>query len=166
MTGADVALRPLRDDEDDFAARVYASTRQEELEPLPWTAEQKAAFLAQQFAAQSAHYAKHYGDASWDVIVVDGRRAGRLIVHRGESEVNVVDIALLPEFRARGVGTMLLRAIFAEADAAGLPVTVHAEHMNPARQLYQRLGFVPVEDLGVYLKLERRPPPGQAKIAS
>jgi ribosomal protein S18 acetylase RimI-like enzyme len=166
MTGADVALRPLGDDEDEFSARVYASTRQEELAPLPWTAEQKAAFLAQQFAAQSAHYAKHYCDASWDVITVDGRRAGRLIVHRGHAEINVVDIALLPEFRDRGVGTTLLRAILAEADAAELPVTVHAEHTNPARQLYQRLGFVPVEDLGVYLKLERRPQPGQAKIAS
>jgi ribosomal protein S18 acetylase RimI-like enzyme len=166
VTGARVALRPLRADEGDFSARVYASTRQEELAPLPWTAEQKAAFLAQQFGAQSAHYATHYADASWDVIVVDGLRAGRLIVHRGEAEVNVVDIALLPEYRGRGVGTMLLREIFADADAAGLPVTVHAEHMNPARRLYERLGFVPVEDLGVYLKLERRPEPGQAKIAS
>ena len=166
MTGGAVTLRPLRDDESDFSARVYAGTREQELAPLPWTAQQKAAFLAQQFAAQSVHYAEHYADASWDVIVVDGARAGRLIVHRGAAEINVVDIALLPAYRGRGVGTTLLRAIFAEADAAALPVTVHAEHMNPARRLYERLGFLPVEDLGVYLKLERRPQPDQAKIAS
>jgi ribosomal protein S18 acetylase RimI-like enzyme len=166
VTGAVVALRPVRDDDSDFSARVYASTRDQELAPLPWTADQKATFIAQQFAAQSIHYAKHYADASWDVIVIDGRRAGRLIVHRGDVEINVVDIALLPEYRGRGVGTTLLRAILSEADAAGLPVTVHVEHMNPARRLYERLGFVSVEDRGVYLKLERRPQPDQAKIAS
>ena len=166
MTGTAVTLRPVGDDDGDFSARVYASTREQELAPLPWTEEQKAAFLAQQFAAQSVHYAEHYADASWDVIVVDGQRAGRLIVHRGAVEINVVDIALLPEYRGRGVGTVLLRAIFDDADAAGLPVIVHAEHMNPARRLYERLGFVPVEDLGIYLKLERRPQPDQAKIAS
>jgi ribosomal protein S18 acetylase RimI-like enzyme len=166
VTETAVTLRPLREDESEFSARVYASTREQELAPLPWTAEQKAAFVAQQFAAQSVHYAGHYADASWDVIVVDGESAGRLIVHRGHAEINVVDIALLPEYRGRGAGTTILRAICAEADAAALPVTVHAEHMNPARRLYERLGFVAVDDLGVYLKLERPPQPAQAKIAS
>jgi ribosomal protein S18 acetylase RimI-like enzyme len=166
VTGTGVTLRPLRDDEVDFSARVYAGTREQELAMLPWSPEQKAAFVAQQFAAQSAHYAQHYGGASWDVIVVDGQRAGRLIVDRSDTEINVVDIALLPEYRGRGAGTSLMRAICAEADAAGLPVTVHAEHMNPARRLYERLGFVTVDDLGMYLKLERRPQPDQAKIAS
>jgi GNAT superfamily N-acetyltransferase len=154
VTGG-VELRPVRDDDSDFAARVYASTRAEELAPLPWSPEQKAAFLGQQFAAQSRHYATHYADASWDIVLVDGRRAGRLIVHRGAATIGVVDIALLPEYRGRGVGTMLLRSILAEADASGLPVTVHAEHMNPARRLYERIGFVAVEDLGVYLRMER-----------
>jgi ribosomal protein S18 acetylase RimI-like enzyme len=161
-----VTLRPMQDGDADFTARLYASTREEELAVVPLSHEQKAAFLTQQLAAQTAHYTTHYADAAYDVILVDGERAGRLIVDRGEREITVVDIALLPEYRGRGAGTQLLRSIFEEADARGLMVTVHVERSNPAQRLYQRLGFVQVEDLGVYLKLERRPGADQAKMAS
>lgn len=166
MSDADVALRPLRSDERGFAAQVYATTRAHELAHLPLGPGVRDAFLAQQFAAQSAHYASSYADASTDVVLVDGRRAGRLIIHRDERRITVVDISLLPEFRGRGVGTTLLAAVLEEADAHGVPVTLHAEHRNPAVRLYERLGFAPVEDLGVHLRLERAPRADQAKIAS
>jgi GNAT superfamily N-acetyltransferase len=117
-----VALRPARDGDDDLVARVFASTREQELAPLPWTAEQKAAFLAQQAAAQRLHYDSQYAGAAWDVILVDGRPAGRMIVHRADTEITVVDIALLPEHRGHGVGTTVLREILAEADTSALVV--------------------------------------------
>jgi ribosomal protein S18 acetylase RimI-like enzyme len=152
-----VALRPAADADDELLARVYASTREEELAPVPFSPEEKARFLEQQFAAQSTHYARHYADASFDVVLVDGVPAGRLIVARRERESIVVDIALLPEHRSRGVGTRLLRPILADADQRGATVTVHAERFNRALHLYRRLGFAPVADDGVYLTLERPP---------
>jgi ribosomal protein S18 acetylase RimI-like enzyme len=163
---AGVALRPARDDDYDFFARVYASTREEELAPVPFTAEQKAAFLAQQFAAQTKHYAEHYADASFAVILVDGERAGRLIVGRWEREIRIADIALLPPFRGAGVATRLLRSLIAESEADGKPLTIHVERENAAMRLYERLGFGPVEDRGVYLKMERPPGGVQEKTAS
>jgi ribosomal protein S18 acetylase RimI-like enzyme len=78
-------------------------------------------------------------------------------VARDEHDIRVVDVSLLPEFRARGVGTRLLTAILAEAAAGGQRVTIHVEQHNPARALYERLGFAPVEDLGVYLRMECAP---------
>lgn len=157
MSGA-VALRPATPDDEPFLARVYASTREDELAHVPFSEEQKAAFLAQQFAAQRAHYAAHYGDASRDVVLVDGEPAGRLIVARGGAAgILIVDIALLPAFRGRGVGGRLLGPLLAEADAAGVPVTIHVERANRARRLYERLGFAAVADDGVYLTLERQP---------
>jgi ribosomal protein S18 acetylase RimI-like enzyme len=91
------------------------------------------------------------------VIVVDCEDAGRLYVDRGEAEFLLVDIALLPAFRRRGVGGAALRAILAEADAAGVPTIVHVEHSNRARSLYERHGFQQVEDLGVYALYRRQP---------
>jgi ribosomal protein S18 acetylase RimI-like enzyme len=108
-----------------------------------------------QFDAQASWYAEHYGGASFDVVVVEGEPAGRLYVHRGEREVRIVDIALLPEYRGRGVGTSLLGKLLAEADVAGKSVTIHVERLNPALGLYERLGFALAEDKGVYLFLER-----------
>lgn len=95
------------------------------------------------------------------MIVVGGESAGRLYVARWKEELRIVDIALLPDFRGRGVGTALLRRLMDEADAAGKPLSIHVEVNNPARSLYDRLGFEEVEDRGVYVFL-RRPPRGAA----
>jgi ribosomal protein S18 acetylase RimI-like enzyme len=110
-----------------------------------------------QFDAQDAWWRENYADASFDVIVADGEPAGRLYVHRGPSEIRIVDIALMPEHRGNGVGTRLLEDLLAEGDAGGKSVTIHVERMNPALRLYERLGFSVAEDKGVYLFLERPP---------
>ena len=124
---------------------------------MPWDDAQKDAFLRMQFDAQDAWWRENYADASFDVIVVDGEPAGRLYVHRGPSDIRIVDIALLPEHRGGGIGTSLLEELSAEADAAGKSLTIHVERMNPALRLYGRLGFSVAEDKGVYLFLERPP---------
>jgi hypothetical protein len=51
-----VGLRRVDDQDVEFLFRVYASTRTEELAPVPWTDEQKQAFLRQQFDAQSSYW--------------------------------------------------------------------------------------------------------------
>ena len=161
MTG--VGLRPAGEGDRDFFARVYASTREEELAQVPWSPEQKAAFLAQQFAAQSAHYDQNYDGLSADVILVDCASAGRLLVARWAEEIRIVDIALLPEFRGRGVGTGLLRELIAEAREGGKRLSIHVEVNNPAMRLYERLGFRAVGEVGVYLLMALDP---QVKMAS
>jgi len=148
-------LRPATDDDLPFLARLYASTREEELADVDWPAAQKEAFVRQQFEAQHAWYREHYAKAAFDVVEVDGQPAGRLYVDRWEREVRIVDISLLPEHRGRGLGSTLLESLFAEADAAGKRVSVHVERFNPALRLYERLGFLFREDKGVYLLLER-----------
>jgi GNAT superfamily N-acetyltransferase len=152
-----LTLRPSTAADRQLLFEIYASTRAEELAPLPWDDSSKYAFLAQQFDAQDTYYNQHRPDASYDVIVVDGRPAGRLYVHRGADQILVMDIALLPEFRNRGLGTGLLRDLMEEAAAAGKPLVVHVERLNPARALYARLGFEQTGDLGVHLELQWTP---------
>jgi len=152
-----LALRPARDHDYEFFERVFASTRAEELAPIPWTDEQKRAFLGQQFAAQTAHYAQHYADTSFDVILLDGEPAGRLIVARREVAILIVDISLLPEHRSRGVGTRLLASLIDEAEASARKLSIHVEINNPARRLYERLGFRCVDEHGMYLRMEWDP---------
>lgn len=149
----EVSLRPATPDDRDLLFRVYASTREEELAPVPWPPGAKEAFLRQQFDAQDAWWRTHYTGAAFEVVVVDGRDAGRLYLWEGPSEIRVVDVALLREARRGGVGTTLIRGVQARAAAAGKTVTIHVERMNPALALYERLGFRLVEDKGVYLFL-------------
>src|SRR5262245_24950814 len=111
-----------------------------------------------QFDAQHAYYKEHYDGASFDVILVGGQPAGRLYVARWTDEIRIIDIALLPEYCNRGIGSALLRQLQAEARAARKPLRIHVERFNPALRLYDdRLGFRRIEDKGVYLFMEWRP---------
>jgi ribosomal protein S18 acetylase RimI-like enzyme len=147
--GAAVALRPAGPGDLPFLSALYASTREDELAVVPWSPAEKAAFLRQQFDAQHHHYQTYYASASFDVVLVDGVAAGRVYVHRDAEEVRVIDIALLPAFRNRGIGSWLLRRL--QQEAADRCLSIHVERMNPALSLYRRLGFVVAEDKGVYL---------------
>ncbi len=161
-----LTLRPIQTGDEEFLCRVYASTRAEELLPLPWSEEQKAAFLRAQFAAQHRYYQESYTSSRFDLVLVGGRPAGRLYVARWPEELRVIDIALLPEFRRRGIGTALLGRLLDEAKSLALPLRIHVERFNPALAFYERLGFRQIEDRGVYLFLEWRSgdgAPGDAK---
>lgn len=141
----------------EFLCRLYASTRQEELAPVPWSEPEKEAFLRLQFDAQDRHYQEHFPAAAFQIIELDAQPIGRLYVDRRADEIRLIDIALLPEFRGAGIGTALLMELIDEAAAAGKPLRIHVERFNPALRLYQRLGFRPLEEHGVYLLMEYRP---------
>jgi ribosomal protein S18 acetylase RimI-like enzyme len=145
-----LTFRPIADVDLPFLARLYASTRAEELAATPWTDEQKAAFLDMQFRAQHSHYQQYYPKADWLVTMRDGEDVGRLYIERWPSEHCIIDIAFLPEHRGRGFGAALMRDLMDEAAAAGKAVAIHVEKFNPAMRLYRRLGFITVEDKGVY----------------
>ena len=159
MPHPSISFRPITPDDLPFLLRVYGSTREEEMAMVvDWTPEQKEAFVRSQFEAQHGWYQDHYQGARFDVILVDGVPAGRLYVHRRESEIRLVDITLLPEFRGGGTGSALLRDLLTEGEADGKRVTIHVEVFNPAMRLYERLGFLPVEERGPYRLMEWKPP--------
>jgi len=153
-----IELRPIEAGDAEFLYAVYAGTRAEELAPLGWSDAQRASFLRMQFEAQRSDYWRNYDTSRFHVVVCDGEQAGRLYVERRCDELLIVDIAMLPQFRNRGIGSALIAQLFEEADAVGLPVLVHVENGNPAQRLYQRLGFEFVgETGGIYRLMERRP---------
>ncbi|MBB6409698.1 GNAT family N-acetyltransferase [Mesorhizobium sangaii] len=148
--GAGLTFRPVTDADLPFLARVYASTRAEELAVTSWTEAQKTAFLDMQFWAQHTHYRQHYSQADWLVVMSGADDIGRLYVERWQSQYCIIDISLLPPHRGKGFGAALLSDLIDEASAAGKAVSIHVEKNNPARRLYTRLGFVVTEDKGVY----------------
>jgi ribosomal protein S18 acetylase RimI-like enzyme len=153
-----IALRQITAADEAFLAEVYASTRTEELEPVPWPAQQKRAFLREQFDLQHRYYQEHYAGSRFDVIERDGEPIGRLYVARWPQEIRIIDIAVLPAHRNSGIGSALLRELMDECGAAGKRLTIHVERMNPAMRLYERLGFNEVADRGVYAMMAWSPP--------
>jgi ribosomal protein S18 acetylase RimI-like enzyme len=88
------------------------------------------------------------------IIELAGKPAGRIVISRGENEIRVVDVALLPEWRNHGIGTFLMRQICAGAEK---PVRLCVLKNNRARRWYQRLGFTQTGEQGFYDEFEWRP---------
>ena len=141
-----------------FAAALYASTRKEELAPVPWSDGAKARFLRQQHDAQRHHYRTNYPNALWLIVETGGHPIGRLYLERWPSQHRIIDIALVPEARGKGYGTALLEDVVEDAHAAGKAVSIHVERTGAARPLYRRLGFEAAEARGPYDLMLRRPP--------
>jgi len=157
-----IARRPVEPTDGEFLRRLYASTREQELVILDWSDEQKDAFVAMQYDAQDRHYRSAYPDATFEVIIVDGRAIGRIYIDRGEKTISLIDISLLPAYRGRGIGTRLLRDLQREAAERNRQLRLHVDVGNRAGRLYQRLGFEAVGEAGVYQEMEWRPVRGAA----
>jgi ribosomal protein S18 acetylase RimI-like enzyme len=157
-----IALRPCTGADVPFLRQLYGSTRQAELGPVPWTFEQKRWFIEQQFSAQQAHYEAHYPGCAFLIIELEGRPAGRLYVHRGDEDIRIVDITIVPGARGRGIGGLLVAELIAEGRATSRTVSIHVEQDNPAMRLYHRLGFRRVDTYGIYHLMEWRAAPAAA----
>jgi ribosomal protein S18 acetylase RimI-like enzyme len=158
-------LRPVEDSDLPFLLQVYASTRAQEMELVPWTPEQKDQFVGTQFQAQSAHYAAEHPRASHSIVTYQEAPIGRLYLDREPEVFHILDLTLMPENRNRGAGSFLLRSIMAEAKDAGKPVTIYVETFNRSLQLFRRLGFKPVGQEGFHLLMQWSAQDAQAAIA-
>ena len=155
---AGLRLRPVTPEDRRFLADLYADVRAAELAPVPWSAEQKRAFLDSQFALQDHEYRRAYPDGSFAIVELDGERVGRLYLHRRATETRIVDLAIVAARRGQGIGSALLSELATAADAEGRGLSIHVEMFNHgARRLYERFGFRLAEDEGVYLLLARPP---------
>lgn len=151
---SNITLRPVGPDDHDFLLEVYGSTRAEELALVPWTNEQRQAFIRLQFTAQQDHYAQKYPAASHDIIVSNSRQAGRLYVARLDREIRIVDITLLPSERSVGIGSYLVRQLLLEAERTGRATRIYVEEFNPSLRLFERLGFSRSEQHGIHWLME------------
>ena len=161
-----LSVRLAEPADDMFLYHLYASTRANELAVYGWSAAQQESFLQLQFRAQKQHY-EAYSNTTHYIIeqttqvfgAPQTRAIGRLLTSRPggtENEIRLMDISLLPEQCRKGIGTALLQWLQAEARCNDQPLRLHVAPENPARRLYERLGFQLIEDRGSHLFMEWR----------
>lgn len=150
-----LSVRPAGADDQTFLFELYCSVRADEGFDNAMDNPQLSALLKLQFDARERAYQFRYPDGDHQIILFDERAVGRIFVHRGEQEIRLTDIALLPEYRGKGIGAKLITELLDEADRLNKPVTLHVEWNNPAIHLYNRLGFEKKSDDGAYWFMER-----------
>jgi ribosomal protein S18 acetylase RimI-like enzyme len=156
-------LRPVTAEDVAFLIQVYKSSRGEDLRELGWDEARIDEFLEMQYEAQRAFEVKDYPQAIDEVILSAGERAGRLLVDSRENEIRCVDLALLPQFRNRGLGTLLLRRLQKEAAAANKPLRLQVIRYSRTIGLFERLGFVRTSESGTHFQMEWKPNLSEAR---
>jgi ribosomal protein S18 acetylase RimI-like enzyme len=145
-------LRPAQPADADFEYMLYASTR-DDLRPLG--SEVFDGLVGMQFRAQTMSIKLEHPDAERKIVVVETAPVGRLIIDASGDHIEVIDVALLPQYRCHGIGTGVLRGVLSNADRLGRAVLLHVEKQSRAVRLFERLGFSIRGDVGMYFAMLR-----------
>lgn len=140
----DVKIRPARAGDEAFLQRVHAAERHWEFAPLLDAGDEENyhKVLAQQYDAHHDVYFNSYSVAKYGIILLCGTPIGRLYLDERDSEFRILDIALLPKYRGRSIGSIVMHGVCAAAARKHLPVTLHVHSLNAAAyRFYYRLGF-------------------------
>ena len=152
FTIEDLTLRPIREPDDlPLLGRIYASSRDYESHYYGFPEAELKKFLADQFRIQHNQY-MNAPDADFYMIeFLDATPAGRFYVRdMPYPEIRVIDIAILPEHRRKGIGRALFRQTMDRARKEGKRMSIHVEQNNPAHLFYEKLGFGYVHVDGIY----------------
>lgn len=116
---------------------------------IPWLLQLRRTTMDPHLAATGASTAEaHHRERLMDrfecaqVLLEGGRPVGLLKLCRDGGEWHLVQIQLVPELQGQGIGGALLREVIDEARAANAALKLTVLKANPARMLYERLGFV------------------------
>lgn len=152
-----ISLRAVAQSDMPSLQAIYNDSRAREMAYFPFTEEQRRQFLHMQFTAQHQHYQTHYPNASYDCILLDNELIGRLYVNREKNDIQLIEILLFSSHCNRGIGSYLISQLIKEANDSQRRITAHVEISNPARHLYQRLGFVETEKQDPYILIVKKP---------
>ena len=152
-------LRSESEEDQDFRYRLFCNSRPPQFAVLAPEAFEQV--MTYQFHGQNLNQLARFPQASFDVIELAGEPIGRVVVDRSAAVLHLVDLAIVPQWRDRGIGTAIMRALMDDARAAEIPVRLEvAATDDPAVRLYLRLGFIPIETAAFYARLEWQPTAG------
>ncbi len=153
-----VEFRIIHNEDKEFLFQVYRSTRDWEMQYAVMSEGDKDHFLRLQFDAQTTSYQMQHLGAVHRIIQLDGVDIGRMIVNRTDELLHIIDLAILPQWQGRGIGSDILRSLLNEAHGGKVPVRLCVETQNPALALYERFGFRKVGIMGHLFEMEWRSP--------
>ena len=152
-----ISTRPVTPSDEVFLLEVYQSSRGDDLRGLGWEEDRINQFLEMQYEAQRTFYQSDYKHATDEVVLFDDKPIGRLTVESRPHEIRCVDLALLPDYRERGVGTILIRQLQKRGTADRKPLRLQVIRFNRAVGLFERLGFVRTSETGTHFQMEWNP---------
>ena len=148
-----ICARRATSDDLPFLRELYGSLRADELAQVPWPSSAKDAFLDSQFDLQHRHFVNYFAAADFLLLEQHGVAIGRYYLQRAQPYFLIVDIALQPGSRQRGIGSALLdwtKHLVQTEEAEGIDLHVDERNLS-AQRLYTRCGFIETERSSPYI---------------
>ena len=132
-------LRPAVLEDEEFLRTLFAETNVT-LQALPL--ELQASLIDMQYRGRKMTYSAEYPEAKDSIACLDdGTPVGRHLVERKTDGFRGIDLAIMPQWQGRGIGTRILEDLAQESRQAGVKFSLRVVKANPALRLYLRLGF-------------------------
>jgi GNAT superfamily N-acetyltransferase len=107
-------------------------------------------------ADQRQRFDEAFDPAPKRIMQVDGLDAGMFEVHDRKDHRYLAQLEILPRYQNRGLGTAIVGHVIAEAARVNRHVELQVLRPNPARRLYERLGFVLYDATPTHLLMRRK----------
>jgi ribosomal protein S18 acetylase RimI-like enzyme len=147
LTKRQIALRPSTSEDSDFLYNLRRAALQQYVANT-WGWDE---------AWQRNYFQQHFNPEECQVIMFQGTDVGVLSVRKRETEVFLNFIEVLPEYQNQGIGTAVIKSILEEAHHTGQPVSLQVMKVNPARSLYERLGFLTTGETATHYLMRATP---------
>lgn len=155
---SDIHLRLMQPEDEAVFRRLYAEVRAPEMRMTQWPEAQIQAFCDSQYSAQDHHYREYYPDLEQWAICRGDDVIGRLYLATFGDLFILMDITIALAWRGQRIGSSIVADVVRQADLMSRQMQLHVEPENPARRLYQRLGFIALADQStseIYLEMRR-----------
>ena len=106
---------------------------------------------------QVRRFTEHFDPARCQIVVVDGRDIGMISIDRGDAEIFLANVQIAPDFQGMGLGSAIIGDLLAEAHRRRVPCRLQVLKVNPARRLYERLGFAIEGETDTHFRMRALP---------
>lgn len=149
-----LTLRPARTDDQEFLYRLFCSVYSEKLQLVALNEEEKNRLIDLMYLSFTQHYSTLAPALDDRLVLLNNESIGRMILLQMREEIRLADIAILPQYRQRGIGSALIGQLQTESMMSKRPLRLQVPQFDRALRLYQRLGFFKIDAMGPYLHLE------------
>jgi len=142
-----IGLRPGAPEDREYLWRLHRETMRDYVDRT-WSWDD---------AIQRGRFDENFDPLSFFIIEKDGEPAGYISIRRPGDEIFLASIEICPAQQNQGIASRLIKELFDEADRSHLPVTLQVLKVNPARRLYERLGFQCTGETPTHYLMRREP---------
>jgi ribosomal protein S18 acetylase RimI-like enzyme len=137
----DIQLRKKDEHDLGFLFQLFGEIKIAELNIYDWPEQMKNQLISIQHNAFEQMIKYEYPLAGDFIIIYNSENAGRLQLNKDNNSIRIINISLLSAFRNFGIGSKIIKDVLLESELTKKPVYLEVDKVNPAFNLYSRLGF-------------------------